>query len=109
MALGSSNSVNWEFQENTTNAILKLKKKNYHIIAIEQVENSTKLNNFSLPKKHIALILGNEINGVSQDVIDLCNDVIEIPQFGTKHSLNISVANGIVIWEIWKKIICKNK
>ena len=106
-ALGSSDAVNWEFQEDTTNAILKLKANNYHIIAVEQVQNSTKLNNLSFTNKHIALILGNEINGVSQDAIDLCNDVVEIPQFGTKHSLNISVASGIVVWEIWKKIICK--
>ena len=105
-ALGSSDAVNWEFQEDTTNAILKLKANNYHIIAVEQVQNSTKLNNLSFPNKNIALILGNEINGVSQDAIDLCNDVVEIPQFGTKHSLNISVASGIVVWEIWKKIIC---
>tara|TARA_B100000287_G_scaffold186069_1_gene175953 strand:+ start:1641 stop:2174 length:534 start_codon:yes stop_codon:yes gene_type:complete len=106
-ALGSSDAVNWEFQEDTTNAILKLKANNYHIIAVEQVQNSTKLNNLSFTNKHIALILGNEINGVSQDAIDLCNDVVEIPQFGTKHSLNISVASGIVVWEIWKKIIYK--
>ena len=106
-ALGSSDAVNWEFQENTTNAILKLKTNNYHIIAVEQVQNSTKLNNLSFTNKHIALVLGNEINGVSQDAIDLCNDVVEIPQFGTKHSLNISVASGIVVWEIWKKIIYK--
>ena len=106
-ALGSSDAVNWEYQENTTNAILKLKANNYHIIAVEQVQNSTKLNNLSFTNKHIALILGNEINGVSQDAIDLCNDVVEIPQFGTKHSLNISVASGIVVWELWKKIIYK--
>ena len=106
-ALGSSDAVNWEFQEDTTNAILKLKTNNYHIIAVEQVQNSTKLNSLALPNKHIALILGNEINGVSQDAIDLCNEIVEIPQFGTKHSLNISVASGIVVWEIWKKIIYK--
>lgn len=107
-ALGSSDSVNWEFQDNTINAVLKLKKQNYHIIAVEQTDKSTKLNNLSLSKKQIALILGNEINGVSQDVIDLCNNVIEIPQFGTKHSLNISVATGIVVWEVWKQTISKN-
>ena len=107
-ALGSSDSVNWEFQDNTINAVLKLKKQNYHIIAVEQTDKSTKLNNLSLSKKQIALILGNENNEVSQDVIDLCNNVIEIPQFGTKHSLNISVATGIVVWEVWKQTICKN-
>jgi len=62
------------------------------------------LNDISLPKKPIAIIMGNEVNGVAQEVIDVCNTVIEIPQFGTKHSLNISVSTGIVIWELWKKL-----
>ena len=62
------------------------------------------LNDISLPKKPIAIIMGNEVNGVAQEVIDVCNTVIEIPQFGTKHSLNISVTTGIVIWELWKKL-----
>ena len=104
VALGSTSSVSWEYEEETINAISKLKKDSYHIIGVEQVENSSKLNDFYIPKKPIALIMGNEINGVSQNVIDICNNVIEIPQFGTKHSLNISVATGIVIWEIWKKL-----
>ena len=62
------------------------------------------LNDISLPKKPIAIIMGNEVNGVAQEVIDVCNEVIEIPQFGTKHSLNISVSTGIVIWELWRKL-----
>ena len=102
-ALGSTNSVSWDFEEKTINAVSKLKKDGYHVISVEQVEDSSKLNNLHIPKKPIALIMGNEINGVSQDVIDMCDDVVEIPQFGTKHSLNISVATGIVIWEMWKK------
>ena len=62
------------------------------------------LNNFKLPNKPIAIIMGNEVNGVNQEVIDICNGVIEIPQFGTKHSLNISVTTGIVVWDLWKKL-----
>lgn len=103
-ALGATNSVNWQFEQNTIDAISKLKQKNYHIIAIEQVDKSSKLNNFSLPKKPIAIILGNEVYGVTENILNICNEVIEIPQFGTKHSLNISVCAGIVVWEFWKKL-----
>ena len=70
----------------------------------EKINKLLKLNNFTLPKKPIAIIMGNEINGVSQNIIDMCDEVLEIPQFGTKHCLNISVATGIIIWELWKKI-----
>ena len=103
-ALGSTDSVKWEFFENTIDAVNKLKTEDYHIIGIEQADKSTMLNDISLPKKPIAIIMGNEVNGVAQEVIDVCNAVIEIPQFGTKHSLNISVSTGIVIWELWKKL-----
>ncbi|MEC7646311.1 MAG: RNA methyltransferase [Bacteroidota bacterium] len=104
VALGATESVDWQFAENTLNAVLKLKKNGYHIMAVEQADKSSKLDNFSLPNKPIAIIMGNEVDGVSEDVINICEEVIEIPQFGTKHSLNISVATGIVIWELWKKI-----
>ena len=103
-ALGASDSVNWEFNESTLDAVLKLKKDGYYIMGLEQAEKSSKLNNLTLSKKSIAIIMGNEINGVSQDVINVCDEVIEIPQFGTKHSLNISVSAGIVLWELWKKL-----
>ena len=103
-ALGATDSVKWEFFENTINAVSKLKTESYHIIGIEQTDKSTMLNDISLPKKSIAIIMGNEVNGVAQEVINMCNEVIEVPQFGTKHSLNISVATGIVIWELWKKL-----
>lgn len=104
VALGATNSVNWQSEKNTVNAITKLKNQGYHIIGIEQADKSLKLNNFTLHKKPIAIIVGNEVNGVSEDVINMCDEVIEIPQFGTKHSLNVSVTNGIVIWELWKQI-----
>ena len=103
-ALGATDSVKWEFFENTINAVSKLKAEGYHIIGIEQTDKSTMLNDISLPKKSIAIIMGNEVNGVAQEVINMCNEVIEVPQFGTKHSLNISVATGIVVWELWKKL-----
>lgn len=104
VALGSTNSVNWQFEENTLNAISKLKKNGYYIIGVEQTDESAELNNFNLTNKPIAIIMGNEVHGVNQDVIDICDEVIEIPQFGTKHSLNVSISAGIVIWELWKKI-----
>jgi tRNA G18 (ribose-2'-O)-methylase SpoU len=72
-------------------------------MGIEQADKSSKLNDFTLPNKPIAIIMGNEVKGVSQEVIDICDEVMEIPQFGTKHSLNIAVTTGIVIWELWRK------
>jgi len=81
-----------------------LKEKGYHIIAVEQTEDSTYLQSTEKHEKPIALIFGNEVKGVSQQVINISNQIIEIPQFGTKHSLNISVSAGIVIWEMWKNL-----
>ena len=104
-ALGSTNSVDWDYENNTIDAVLKLKKNNYQIIGVEQVKESTMLNNFNFSKDPIAIIFGNEVDGVNNDVINLCNEIIEIPQFGTKHSLNISVSSGIVIWELWNKLV----
>ena len=104
VALGSTNSVNWQFEKNTLNAVSKLKKRGYHIMGIEQADKSSKLNNFTLPKKPIAIIMGNEINGVAEDVISICDEVMEFPQIGTKHSLKLSVSTGIVLWELWKKL-----
>ncbi len=103
-ALGATDSVNWEFEKNTIDAISKLKENGYQIIAIEQANKSTNLNEFNITKKSIAIVLGNEVNGVDENVINICDDVIEIPQFGTKHSLNISVTAGIVIWQLWNKL-----
>ena len=104
-ALGATESVEWEKVDNTASVIKKLKSDGYHICAIEQTENSTMLSDFILPKKPIAVVFGHEVNGVQQSVVDLCNQCIEIPQIGTKHSLNISVSVGIVIWDLYKKII----
>ena len=104
VTLGATNSVNWQFERNTLDAVTILKENGYHIMGVEQADKSSMLDNFSLPNKPLAIIMGNEVNGVSEDVIKLCDEVIEIPQFGTKNSLNVSVATGIVIWELWKKL-----
>jgi len=102
-ALGAENSVNWIYYDNIFNAIKKLQTEKYKIIAIEQVEASTKLNKWKIEKeKKYALVLGNEVKGVKQDVVNLCDECLEIPQFGTKHSLNVSCAASIVIWDYFK-------
>jgi len=103
-ALGATDSVNWKFEEDTINAILQLKKNGYCIIGIEQADKSSKINNFILPKVPIAIIMGNEVTGISQNVIDMCDQILEIPQFGTKHSLNVATTTGIIIWELWRKL-----
>ena len=103
-ALGATDSVNWKYFKNTTDAAQQLINEGYYVVGIEQTDKSTLLSKFELPEKPIAIILGNEVNGVDQEVINLCNEVIEIPQFGTKHSLNIAVTTGIVIWDLWGKL-----
>jgi 23S rRNA (guanosine2251-2'-O)-methyltransferase len=104
-ALGATDSVNWEYFSSTLEVIKILQEKQCEIYAIEQTENSIPLNKF-YPKKNKthAFILGNEINGVTQEAITLVEKSIEIPQLGTKHSLNISVACGIVVWQFFAKI-----
>jgi len=105
-ALGATDSVDWVYFENTIDAISNLKEKNVTIVSIEQVENATKLQNFKIKKDvTYALIFGNEVKGVQQSVVDMSDYVVEIPQFGTKHSLNISVSVGVVLWEFIKKEI----
>ncbi|MEP5341027.1 MAG: RNA methyltransferase [Algibacter sp.] len=104
-ALGSTDTVDWEYAENTTDLIEKLKAEHVKICAIEQAENATMLNDFK-PEANTkyALVFGNEVKGVAQDVVTASDTVIEIPQFGTKHSLNISVSCGIVVWDIFAKL-----
>lgn len=99
-ALGATSTVKWSYCKTTLEAIDHLKQKKYTIYAVEQATKSTPLNKFNYEGKNIALVFGNEVYGVEQDVINVCNSVIEIPQAGTKHSLNISVTIGIVLWEI---------
>jgi tRNA G18 (ribose-2'-O)-methylase SpoU len=100
-ALGSTESVDWSYEESTLKAVLNLKQNGYEIISIEQVDQSTELQDF-YPNKasKYALVFGNEVNGVEDAVIDQTDACIEIPQWGTKHSLNISVSVGIVLWDM---------
>ena len=99
-ALGACDTVQWQYFKSTELAIQFLQQKNIPCIAIEQTENSTLLNHFTWDKKPIGLIFGNEVDGVSQEIINVCTDVIEIPQHGTKHSLNISISSAIVLWHL---------
>lgn len=100
-ALGATESVDWKYYQRTADAIKELKKKGYIIIAIEQAEGSTELQNLNIEKdKKYALVFGHEVNGVDQEVIDNCDLCVEIPQLGTKHSFNIAVSVGIVLWQI---------
>ncbi len=103
-ALGATDSVDWKYFENTLDAINDLKQNGYKIISIEQADNSIFLQDFELKKNQkYALIMGHEVKGVDQEVINASDYVIEIPQFGTKHSFNISVTTGIVLWELFRK------
>jgi tRNA G18 (ribose-2'-O)-methylase SpoU len=104
-ALGSTDTVAWEYVEDTMDLIKQLKSQNIKICAIEQAEQATLLDAFSPVKDTTyALVFGNEVKGVSQQVVSASDMVLEIPQFGTKHSLNISVSAGIVIWDVFSKI-----
>jgi 23S rRNA (guanosine2251-2'-O)-methyltransferase len=100
-ALGSTETVNWMHYESTKEAVIALKERGYKIYGVEQTDNAIPLPHMDLirDKAPKALVLGNEVNGVSYDVLELCDACIEIPQLGTKHSLNVAVAAGIVIWE----------
>ncbi|MFB5944576.1 RNA methyltransferase [Albibacterium profundi] len=104
-ALGATQSIDWSYEKNIINAISHLRKENYQIIAIEQADNSLYLDEYQ-PKanKKYALILGNEVNGVSDEAMEMIDNCIEIPQFGTKHSLNVVVSAGIILWDFYAKI-----
>ncbi len=109
-ALGAQESVDWKYFATTPEAIEQLKKEDYKIYAVEQVSGSVSLQNFGqLPLEKTAFIFGNEVTGVNQEILPLCDGTVEIPQFGMKHSLNISVAAGIVLWEVVRHSIEKNK
>ncbi len=104
-ALGATESVTWEHVENTLDVVEKLKSENVKVLSIEQAENSTKLNTF-FPEKNqkYAIVMGNEVKGVQQEVINVSDLCVEIPQLGTKHSLNISVTTGVVLWDLFSKM-----
>lgn len=104
-ALGATDSVDWVYEENIVELILRLKTEGWKIISLEQADESMYLEDFKFGiNEKVAFILGNEVFGVKDEVIDLSDAVVEIPQFGTKHSLNVSVANGILLWDYYSKI-----
>ena len=105
-ALGATESVNWEYYPTSQAAVRKLKKMGYRIVVIEQTDKSIHLSKITIESgTQLALIFGNEITGVSEEVLDYADIAIEIPQFGTKHSLNVAVSAGIVIWELLRKSV----
>lgn len=112
-ALGGEDSVDWKYFERTEDAVEDLHKKGVFVYSVEQVEHSTKLHTLDLNAElttnnsHYAIIMGNEVKGVKQSVVDMSDACLEIPQFGTKHSLNVSVTAGIVIWEFVKQLFTK--
>jgi 23S rRNA (guanosine2251-2'-O)-methyltransferase len=104
-ALGATESVAWKYFSQTKDAIAELKQKKYIIIAIEQAEGSIELQNINIEKNQkYALVFGHEVNGVDQEIINSCDYCVEIPQFGTKHSFNIAISAGIVLWEVNKPL-----
>lgn len=105
-ALGAEDTVDWKYVKHTLEAVEELHNEGYTVLAIEQVEGSTMLDELELePDKKYAIVMGNEVKGVQQEAIDACDGCIEIPQYGTKHSLNVSVTTGIVLWEFANKLI----
>ncbi len=107
-ALGAEDSVSWKYFKTTLEAVAELKKEGYQILSIEQVEHSTKLQTF-VPQKgqRYAVILGNEVKGVHQEVVDISDGCLEIPQLGTKHSMNVSVTAGIIIYKFAETLILR--
>lgn len=104
-AIGADKSVDWEYFEQTKAAVQKLLAENYTVYAIEQVVDSVSLKSVNWPQGKVAFVFGNEIDGISQEVLEICNQCIEIPQLGTKHSLNVSVSAGIILWDYTKNYL----
>ena len=108
-ALGAEDTVSWKYFKNTMDAVQELHELGYFVFSTEQVEESVKLQHLQLDSnRNYAIVLGNEIKGVKQEVVDNSDACLEIPQFGTKHSLNVSVTAGIVIWEFAKQLLIKD-
>lgn len=102
-AIGAEESVDWEYRKDVFDLVRELKSAGYQIFAVEQTDGSISLDSFEFSGKKCAIVLGHEVTGVSQEVIDICDAAIEIPQYGTKHSLNISVAAGIIMYALTSK------
>jgi len=104
-ALGAENSVHWKYFEQTSDAINYLKDNKYITVAVEQTASSISLEKFPIERENrYALVFGNEVKGIQQQVVDTCDNCVEIPQFGTKHSFNVSISAGIVLWEWYKNL-----
>ena len=112
-ALGAEDSVAWSYYENTAECLHNLKERGYKIFAVEQVDDSIKLGDseIEINGSKLAIVFGNEVDGVDESLLPLCDACLEIPQYGTKHSLNVSCAAAIVIWEMFKnlKVCCNDK
>ena len=105
-SLGAEFTVAWEHNPSTVDAVLQLKAEGYTVLAIEQVEGAVMLDKLEVePTKKYALVFGNEVMGVDQAVVDICDGAIEVPQVGTKHSINVSVCGGVVLWKFFEKFI----
>lgn len=105
-ALGATETVSWQYAENALAAVKELKLSGYQIVGVEQVLGSIPLQEFKLPARgKLVLVFGNEIEGVSDEMLDICDACLEIPQFGMKHSLNVSIAAGMVLWELVRSMI----
>lgn len=105
-ALGAEDSVRWTYCKDTLDAVHELRAEGYEVLAVEQVEGSHTLGRFAFdPGRRYALVFGNEVKGVCQDVVDAADGALEVPQYGTKHSLNISVTAGIVLWEAARQLV----
>ncbi|MBQ9639852.1 MAG: RNA methyltransferase [Bacteroidales bacterium] len=104
-ALGAEDAVSWQYENDTLQCVHRLQEQGYTVYAVEQAQQSTMLNGLELPEgARIAIVFGNEVDGVQQEVVDACHGCIEIPQQGTKHSLNVSCAAAIVLWEMYNKL-----
>ena len=104
-ALGATESVDWQYYESVTAVVLDLKTLKYEVLGIEQTSDSELITDFDIDSsKKYALVLGNEVDGISDDILPHCDGFLEIPQLGTKHSLNVSVCGGIVMWEFFKNL-----
>ena len=104
-AIGAEFSVEWEASDSTVEVVRQLRQAGYFVYSVEQVEGSDKLQNLKLdPTRKYAVVMGNEVKGVQQEVVDISDGCLELPQFGTKHSLNVSITTGIVIWDFFKQL-----
>jgi len=108
-ALGATESVDWEYVENVVKLVQHLKQNHTKVYLIEQTDNSTFLQHFQFPEEKMAIVLGNEVFGVTEELLAICDGAIEIPQHGTKHSLNVTIAAGIVIWERYRNFFSRKK